>query len=773
MKIAVLLLPAILFAAGCSPECAVAGKPKAKLVLAERDRESVCAIAIKPNPAPSVRYAAEEFRDHVKKLTGVELPVEEVAIGKGKGKTSVSIELLDDAALGDEGFEITSTQNALSIRGGKRGVIYGVYEVLEQYGGVMWLADDFTHLKELQTFAVPVGVSDRQIPAFASRRIDTFDRQKHREFNPRLRTNEFAYDKKYGGSAHAFDQVLGKCHTFQLLVPVEKYYDSHPEYFSLVKGKRLRHHTQLCLTNPDVFRIVLSNVLHRIELNKSSSSIAQRMVRNYGVSADDWNNYCECENCAAIDAREESHSGCVIWFVNKIAEAVEKKHPDVMIETLAYMYSRKPPKYLKPRDNVMICLCTIECDFSKPMTENRHDENTDFRKNVLKWRDISKHLYLWDYAANWRATPVPYPNIKAYAENIKFYHEMGIRYLFEHGISTPAATLKDLKGWLGAKLMWNPYQPAKPLIRRFCEGYYGKGAPFVLEFIRLMGEQPIDEIKTPITYAVTVEKMPFSKDFYIKGLELWESAEAAVNDEPEAIKRNVRWGRFGLEYALAAIYAQAGEWRAIILSEKLVSRLDRAEFGKMRESARYCQRMLDSDPSAMVSSRLNDFRLKGYLKALADSEFPESRRSKVLIQDWAVNFNDFPKSKTIFRIKEKDAVDRHAIQVKNEKRERSLSCSLKPLLALDKGKKYRLRARIKVNPPRNSPRQDIVLSVDLFDRTAKKVQFSFNLGAKEATGKYEWYDLGEWTDEGNDCILYVHPRGSAFTFDCFEVSIVK
>ena len=780
MKKAKYILPftSLLFlvAAGCSPSNPREEKTKqeSSVVLASRGCQPSWAIFIKPDAFPSVRYAAEELRDHLKKLTGIELEVFCKESVPGTSKKAISIGLKDDSAIGDDGFEISISKDSVSILGGRRGVLYGVYELLERYGGIMWLSSDHTHVPDADEFSVPCGLVLRDKPAFRTRHIDTYGCYEGvQDFGARLRLNEFTPDEKFGGCDPSFDPILCKCHTFHRIISVEKYYDSHPEYFSLVKGKRLREHTQLCLTNPDVFGIVLSNVLHRIEANKRSSSSVRRSIRYYGVSADDWNNFCECESCAAIDAREESNAGCVIWFVNKIAEEVEKKYPDVIIETLAYLYSRKPPKYLRPRDNVMVCLCTIECDFSKPMTVNRYKENVDFRTNILKWREIAKHLYLWDYAANWRATPVPYPNIKAYVENIRFYHEAGVRYLFEHGISSPAATLKDLKGWLGSKLMWNPYQPADPLIRRFCEAYYGKAAPFVMEFIELMGRQEIDETKTPVTYAMELPRMPFKKEFYEQGRELWIRAEEAVQGESEIIRRNVRWGRFGLEYALAATYARLGVWRAVILSERIVKRLDKDEFLRMRECARYCQRLLDSDSRGMVSSRLNDARLKGYLKALANAEFPEAQPSQALIQDWAVNYNDFPKSTTVFRVGDNDATDRSAVSVKGEKKERGLSCSLKPLLALDKGKKYRLRVRIKADPPKGSQVRNTALSVELFDRVAKKVRCSFDLDGKEATGRYSWYELGEWTDEGNDCVLYVHPRGSTFSLDCFEVSIVK
>ena len=721
--------------------------------------ESAAAVTITDDGAPSARYAAEELRGHLNRLNLAEPDMR------------FSIGISGDSSLGDDGFEIKSADGAVSVRGGKRGVIYGVYELLERYGGILWLSPEYTHIPENGSFSVPAELHLREKPAFDSRIHDTF--KNDNAFAVRSRLNEATYAEKSGGAFPPFDAKLWKCHTFLKMVPPEKHYDAHPEYFSFVKGKRLKVRPQLCLTNPNVFELVLSNVLERIEANANDSKPWRRATRYYGVSQNDWGNYCKCPNCAAIDAREESHAGCVIWFVNKIAEAVEKKHPDVVIETLAYTYSRKPPKYLKPRDNVMVCLCSIECDFSKPMTVNRYKENIAFRDDLLKWRDIAKHLYLWDYAANWRATPVPYPNLRAYAENVKFYHEAGVRYLFEEGISQPAASFTDLKGWLGAKLMWNPFQPAEPLIRRFCEAYYGKGAPFVLDFIRFMGEQEIDETKTPLTYAVPLEKMPFRQEFYEKGRELWVKAEVAVADEKEQIRRNVTWGRFGLEYALAARYAQMGEWRAVNVSSNLAARLDRAEFQRRREGARYCQRLLDSDPKAMVSSRLNDFRLKGYLKALAEAEFPDAMPSKAFIQDWAFTYDDFPKSKTIFRIKDKDSTDDSAISVSGESSVWALTCRLKPLLAADRCTRYRMRARIKADRPKDAAKGGRVLAVGLFDRTAKKDAFIFDLLSGKATGAYEWYDLGEWIEEGHESVLHIDAHGTAFSIDCVEISPVS
>ena len=134
-------------------------------------------------------------------------------------------------------------------------------------------------------------------------------------------------------------------HTFNTLCPPEEFFATNPEYFSEINGGRVKDHTQLCLTNPHVLRIVTERLLARIRQDPTA--------KLFSVSQNDWYNFCTCPDCKAIDDREESHAGTMITFVNKVAEAVEKEFPELWIETLAYQYTRKPPKTLKPRRNVV------------------------------------------------------------------------------------------------------------------------------------------------------------------------------------------------------------------------------------------------------------------------------------------------------------------------------------------------------------------------------------------------------------------------------------
>src|SRR5204863_199957 len=148
--------------------------------------------------------------------------------------------------------------------------------------------------------------------------------------------------EKHGGK-----MVYGTfVHTFNSILDPKKHFEQHPEYFSMVGGKRISEQTQLCLTNPDVLAIAIETVKGWIAKNPKANI--------FSVSQNDWYNPCECAACKAIDDAEGSHAGTLIRFVNAIAESIEKEHPEIAIDTLAYQYTRKPPKTVVPRANVIV-----------------------------------------------------------------------------------------------------------------------------------------------------------------------------------------------------------------------------------------------------------------------------------------------------------------------------------------------------------------------------------------------------------------------------------
>lgn len=141
-------------------------------------------------------------------------------------------------------------------------------------------------------------------------------------------------------------------HSFNNLVPEEKYFDEHPEYFSEIDGQRKRA-TQLCLTNPEVLKIAEQTLRGWIRDNPE--------CRVFSVAQNDNMESCTCPGCAALEKEEGSPSGPVIHFVNKLADSIRKDYPDVLLHTFAYQHTLKAPRHVVARDNVIVRLCSVFC----------------------------------------------------------------------------------------------------------------------------------------------------------------------------------------------------------------------------------------------------------------------------------------------------------------------------------------------------------------------------------------------------------------------------
>ena len=158
-------------------------------------------------------------------------------------------------------------------------------------------------------------------------------------------------------------------------------------------------------------------------------------VRIVGVSQNDWRNWCRCAKCAELAEKEGSPSGPNIRFVNAVAEEVEKEFPRVLVETLAYMFTRRPPKTIRPRRNVAVCLCSFECSFSVPFAESNHENTVRFVDDVRSWGKICRNLFIYNYTVNFRNYLFPFPNVYAMKSNYRMFLDNGARWIYDQADS--------------------------------------------------------------------------------------------------------------------------------------------------------------------------------------------------------------------------------------------------------------------------------------------------------------------------------------------------
>lgn len=497
-------------------------------------------IVVTSDASPSEQTAAHELQEYINKISGVKLELlsddnttdynKVIYIGyNSKYGAKLGIEC---PAEGDESFTYCTVGDNLWIWGGKqRGTMYGVYAFLENELGVRWYTKSCTKVPERDTWSFGK-LNHSETPAVGIRQMDYFDSQ-DAAFLAHNKVNSI-----WNSQVNDYGNLVGYwgCHTFDALVASNKYFATHPEYFSLRGGER-KPHTQLCLTNPDVLKLCTEGMLQTIKNNPD--------YWVYSLSQNDNQLYCQCEKCTEVANKYGGQSGLLLWFVNQVADVVKEHHPDKHISTFAYQYTRGVPTGITPRDNVVIRLCSIECCFGHPL--DACDHNKPFMEDIRKWKDVAGKLFIWDYVTNFRQYLAPFPNFDVLAPNIKTFIDHNVIGIYEEGqYQSTGGSFADLRAWVLNKLLWNPEQDTMALVDDFIGGYYGAAAPYVMKYFNLCHKQLKDDTVLDIYY---VENHPiFSEEFLKRANELVDKACQAVENESDELKYRVDLVRLQMKY---------------------------------------------------------------------------------------------------------------------------------------------------------------------------------------------------------------------------------
>lgn len=533
----------MLLAAVLTTSALSVASPDSALTLASKGKSAYRIVVAKAAPGDELR-AATELRDFLKQITGAELAIvtddqrmsqHEIIVGNNRHTRRLHIRP-HPAHLGEEGYLIRTVGSRLVIAGATpRATLYGVYGFLDDHLGYHWLSSEVQVVPRCRELTIGP-IDDAQVPAFSYREVFYYDAMDP-DFALRNRLNGNASIIKDGRMIRGIHSGWGYwVHTFATLVPPSVYFNQQPEYFALVDGKRIPN-GQLCLTNPDVFRITVEHLKKKMAEDPS--------LRYWSVSQNDTFGNCQCPACRAIDEREGTPMGSLLEFVNKVAA----EFPDKVIATLAYQYTRRPPKTLRPSDNVLIMLCSIECNRSRPIPTD--PDSASFRSDMEGWASICDNLFVWDYVTQFTNLVSPFPNLRVLQPNMRFFAANHGRGMFPEGnYCGPCGEFAELRAYLLAKLIWNPDYDMGRAMDDFLTGYYGAAAPFIRAYVDRMHDaleqsgaslsifgDPSDHARGYLAPRMVTEYEA-----------LFDQAEQAVADQPEVLLR-VRAARMPLMYA--------------------------------------------------------------------------------------------------------------------------------------------------------------------------------------------------------------------------------
>lgn len=723
-----LFIVSILFlivSCSCNNRAKASNDSLEKTIILAKDGKTDYVIRVSPDDKVA-NTAAKELAQYLKEATGAYFPINGlqdpsakpfIAVGPDAAKKFFPEQNIDFAKLGDDGIVIKTINGNLLLtgaEGAQRGTLYAVYDFLENTVGIRWWTSSETYIPKQNNLTIPV-INTVYAPKMLYRDTFYLDTLPNGKFAARLKCNAHynGITAEYGGK----HKILGWCHTFYPLLPPEKYFKDHPEWYSEKDKKRSSDFgSQLCLSNDEMRKELTKNALEWLRKHPEADMIS--ISQNDGCRI---KNGCDCAKCIALAKQEDSPSGPLIKFINQVAEDIEKEFPKVRVETLAYTYTLKPPKTLKPRKNVVIFLCIQTL---KP---------EDFSEKVKNWSLVAPgQLLLCYYTADFKDyIQIVRPDIiEITAKNIRYLAKnnlaFGMMLFGDH--SCNCGDFVQLRTWVFAHLLWNPDLDEHALIKEFMYGYYGDAAKPLMDYFELLNKSCASD---------SLFKLKGNEqEFFKEAFSLYEKAAALVKKNP-VLSQRVRRAKMSLDWTYIKLYQQL----------KFKAKLEEKPFiGPSRqEMASLCKEFVSSAHEFKMKDYGEDNKFsnieKGFLSRF-NSVCPEICKG-LPDDDWvdvsAANFGYWQPGKWVYFVDDEKSSSGRVPKMPGNISEWAVYYNVPEYISALKMRAY-VVVRCKINT--NAAMDKTAFSAGSYDNTSKKCS-PIHVPVKQVKDEeYHTYDLG-------------------------------
>lgn len=547
-------------------------------------------IVYSSSASATEKYAAEELRDYIKKSTDIDLPIISDSVSKNGneiviGKTNRPIcQGVDYDSLGKEGYTIkTEGKDLLLASNNQRGALYVVYTYLEKLG-FRFFTQNVERVPAANEVFVPKDINETYIPQLEYRDVmyrASWDpiRATRLKINSSFARGSLTSDKKYGGTVRYAGGDRGMVHTTRYLLP-ENLLTTNPEYFALYNGVRQAGQWgNACFTSEGALETVTANALSWVASDPTVDYIS--------ISQNDGLCYCQCEKCQE-SYETYGQTGTVLRFVNKVAEAIGQKYPDVKVEFISYGLTYDLPKGdVKPADNVVVRVCSAHC-LTHLTGDCECDSLNQSKERLLNWKSISKEIQGYAYLSNYNNFLAVFPVVNTLYDAMNVFFDAGISGAYLEGCGVYNGEFDDLRIYLLSKLLWNPSMTRAEFdyhLNDFLSTYYGEGWRYIREYINYTEETAIKYSREKIEegslenhrfWGEDIDFLPvydndtdtYDLSIFEKWNELWDKAENSA-DENE-LKR-VQYSRIAPTY-FELYYTMSYQYKDKSKRDELVER---------------------------------------------------------------------------------------------------------------------------------------------------------------------------------------------------------
>lgn len=452
-------------------------------------------ILLPAEPTEQEKIAAEELNFFFSEATGITMQIvyetdEQAKAGQyiSVGETNLynnSKIKFDYKPLGSSGFGLKLSEDDVYIIGSERGVVFGAYEFLERQFDYSYVDDGVYTIEKNVTDEDLLDLNIEFKPSIAYRYTT-------HGYEDKTKDAMYLYRMKYDESYVLTGMAGRPWHNYLTAIPVEKYYDEHPEWFSPKKD-------QLCLTRDrEGLAQEMANVIKQQILDAKA---AGKEIQCIHVGHEDHGVWCGCTSCVeVINKYGGYHVATGILFMNALSDAItpwmEETGNVVDFTTFAYhetenapvVYNEKTNTYdlisddLILRDNVNILYAPINADYYSPFDE---ENNETTYTNFQGWSQVSKNLYVWVYAETFKNYLVPFDNFNSLKSNVRILEEVDTIWCTNQGQwnNGNSTGFSHLKAYINIKLMWNSNYDINELIKEYCDACYGDASSIMQDIL--------------------------------------------------------------------------------------------------------------------------------------------------------------------------------------------------------------------------------------------------------------------------------------------------
>lgn len=398
----------------------------------------------------------------------------------GRAANSALIDLSD---VKDDGYKLEIKPEGIYIVGKTDDATRnGIYDFLETHLECMYVSPENTYVPLCPT--VKLALEEKTVnPTITWRKVYQYESVQNGWYE-RLKMNGTIV-KEGENSIELYNEWGTWCHSSFEFVPPEKYFDEHPEYYAKFLGKRRYQFnvlgrtfpTHLCYTNEEVYQIAEAELVKRIEANPEVKFWDFSIMDTYFAT-------CRCKECKKFNKEAGSEMGTLLAFLNRLADAIRDDYPDVYLSTLAYQRVKNPPKNMKCAPNLCINVCAFPGTQSYPYsTEGGIKASREFAERVVEWGKICDNILVWDYVVNFTHLKLPFPNFEFQKENLEFYLENNIRFVFHQGSREPMDENAEMRTYLLSRQLWDKDVDLLALAKKYVAVVYGDAAGLVEEYM--------------------------------------------------------------------------------------------------------------------------------------------------------------------------------------------------------------------------------------------------------------------------------------------------